>query len=401
MKVLMFGWEFPPFNQGGLGTACHGLCKGLSANDVDVTFVVPRMPEDMKSDHAKLVSAELDKIKFRSINSPLKAYITSNEYERQISRLGKKASLYGRDLFEEVMLYARRAQKIARKEKFDVIHAHDWLTYKAGIEAKKISKKPLVAHVHATEFDRTGGNGINPFVYDIEKQGMQYADAVVTVSNFTKDKVINNYGIDQKKIHVVHNAVEQPDKFFNELHPLKQTNKIVLFLGRITLQKGPDYFIEAAKKVSAFYPNTIFILAGTGDMEHAVMRKAAELGISDKIIFTGFKSGEDIDRLYQLSDVYVMPSVSEPFGITPLEAMRNNCPAIISKQSGVSEIVNHCLKVDFWDINEMANKILATLNYNALAQTLKENAKSEVQKISWEDPAKKCIEVYKKVINNG
>jgi glycosyltransferase involved in cell wall biosynthesis len=272
------------------------------------------------------------------------------------------------------------------------------MTYKAGIEAKKASGKPLVIHVHATEFDRTGGNGVNQHVYNIEKHGMERADRIITVSQFTKDKVMHHYGIDPNKIDVVHNAVEFTDyDFSNEEFKIKEQDKVVLFLGRITLQKGPDYFVYAAKKCLEVDPNIKFIVAGSGDMERFMIEKAAELGIGDKMLFMGFLRGRDIDRAYRMADVYVMPSVSEPFGITPLEAMRNQTPVIISKQSGVSEVINHCLKVDFWDIDKMANQILGLLHYKECHEELRYHGSREVRKFDWNIPAQKCIDIYNKV----
>ncbi|MEM3126711.1 MAG: glycosyltransferase family 4 protein [Candidatus Woesearchaeota archaeon] len=398
-KVLMFGWEFPPFNSGGLGTACHGLTKYL-AKYADVTFVLPTLSEGAKADFVKLVGADesMSKVKIKEIRSPMVGYMTPEEYDKEITEMkksGKKVSLYGKNLFFEVERYAKAAGEIARREKFDVIHAHDWLTYGAGIHAKKVSGKPLVVHVHATEYDRTGGNGVNQFVYDREKAGMTYADKVITVSNYTKQMVIKHYGIPAEKIEVVHNAVEFPDY---KVKDDKTMEKVVLFLGRITLQKGPDYFVYAAHRALQIDPSIKFVVAGSGDMERFMIEKAVELGIADKMMFTGFLRGKHLDRMYKMADLYVMPSVSEPFGITPLEAARNGTPVIISKQSGVSEIFKNAMKVDFWDIDDMANKIVATLRYNALHQEIKENAAKEVSKISWDIPAQKCFNIYKSVI---
>jgi len=398
MKVLMFGWEFPPFNSGGLGTACYGLTKGLHNVGARVTFVLPRAHPNMKADFVKLISADCEII---SINSPLVGYMTSEEYNQTILKHGKSSDishLYGHTLFEEVRRYAIKAGLIAAAEQFDIIHAHDWLTYLAGINAKRKSGKPLVVHVHATEFDRTGGN-VNQYVYDIERKGMHEADAIIAVSNFTKNKIVEHYGINPEKVHVVHNAVEFNDNHFQEeLFKIKETDKVVLFLGRITLQKGPDYFLYAAKKALEIDPNIKFIVAGSGDMERFMIEKAAEFGIADKVLFTGFLKGKEIDKAYQMADLYVMPSVSEPFGITPLEAMRNGTPVLISKQSGVSEVISHCLKVDFWDINQIVNKMLGVLKYKELSDTLKHHGSLEVKKFDWNIPAKQCVDVYNKVV---
>ncbi len=415
-KVLMLGWEFPPYSNGGLGTACQGLVKGLKNHDVEVTFIMPKAPDDVHSDIVNLVPASKynNLVKYSKIvknmafvDSPLTPYMTEREYKESLKAVSgskfvsenvdEKVSIYGKNLFEEVERYAEIVGEICSKFDFDVIHAHDWLTYQAGINVKKKTGKPLVVHMHATEFDRTGGNSINQWVYDREKGGMHFADAVIPVSNFTKNKVMHHYGVPEHKMNVVHNAVEFTN-FGGSAEAFSKHNKIVLFLGRITLQKGPDYFVYAAKKVLEKDPNVRFVFVGTGDMERFVIEKAAELGIGDKVLFSGFLRGNDIDRAYKMADVYVMPSVSEPFGITPLESMRNGTPCIISKQSGVSEVIKHCLKVDFWDIDETANKILGVLNYKALKETLSENGLNEVKKFNWNIPAAKCIDVYSKVL---
>lgn len=398
MRVLMFGWEFPPYNVGGLGTACQGLTKALSSKGVEIIFVLPRKV-DLNVSYLKLVYGDSENSKrIYLVNSLLKAYHSSSSYKDAFCLHDKKAISYGEDLFSEVERYGEVAGEIARNEFFDVIHAHDWLTFKAGIAAKNATGKKLVVHVHATEFDRTGGNGVNQYVYDIEKQGMEVADLIIAVSNFTKNKIVDHYGIPPEKIRVVHNAVEFENYTLEKAHKLKENNKIVLYLGRLTLQKGPDYFIYAAKKIIEKVPNTIFIIAGTGDMERFLIRKVAEMGISDRVLFTGFLRGDDIRKAYQMADVYVMPSVSEPFGITPLESIANGTPVIISKQSGVSEVLNHCLKVDFWDIDQISNKVISLLKYPELHTTIKENAVKEVQKITWDNPASKCLDAYKEVV---
>ena len=398
MKVLMFGWEFPPLSSGGLGTACYGLTKGLSKKGVEITFVLPYAFDADNPDFLKLVSTT--NIKIRKIASALQPYLSSEEYKRS---LGKKPSprMYGSTLFDEVYRYTLAAEKIAEEEDFDIIHCHDWMTFGAGIRAKKKKNKPLVLHVHATELDRTGGHQVNQNVYDLERNGMHKADRVITVSNFTKNKVITHYGVPPEKIKVVHNALDSSQHGYDEDFKIKNTDKVVLFLGRITLQKGPDYFVYAAKKVLEHEKNVKFIIAGSGDMEPFIIEKAAELGIADKVLFAGFLTQDDVDRAYKMADVYVMPSVSEPFGITALEAMKNKAPVIVSRQSGVSEVVKHCLKVDFWDVNELSSKIISLLRYNPLHETLKENAYFEVKKLNWDVPAQKCIDIYNELIGKG
>lgn len=393
----MFGWEFPPYHSGGLGTACYGLTKGLCNKNVSVTFVVPKVPDNPKSSHVKLIGADSVpvSIKIKEINSLIVPYITSEQYSERLANIGSKSpggAIYGKNLFAEVARYAEQAKQIARETPHDIIHAHDWMTYRAGINAKKISGKPLVVHVHATEFDRTGGHP-NQYVYDIEREGMHAADTIIAVSNFTKGLIVQHYGINPDKMRVVHNAIDFADK--GEVIVKKPKEKMVLFLGRITIQKGPDYFLYAAKRVLERKPDVTFVFAGSGDMEPFIIEKAAELGIANKVLFTGFLQGADIDRAYKMADLFVMPSISEPFGLTPLEAMRHGTPVIISKQSGVSEVLSHALKVDFWDIDRMADMMLSVLKHDVLKNELSENGVLEVQKFSWNDAAQKCVDVYR------
>lgn len=387
----MFGWEFPPFNAGGLGVACFGLARALAKQGTKIIFVLPRKM-DCQANFCRFVFASNSQQAMqRKLYS---AYSTFNSWKNKTSE--KKWGL-----LEEVRQYALIAREIAKKENFDIIHAHDWLCFPAGLAAKEVSGKPLVAHIHATEFDRTGGSNVNGEVYNIEKQGFETADKIVAVSNFTKQKVITCYNINEQKIRIVHNAVEHcppPDEPRANAFNFKKQIKLVLFLGRLTLQKGPDYFLLAAKKVSEKNPNVYFAIAGTGDMQSQLINQAIDLGISDKVIFTGFLRGQDLDKIYQMADLYVMPSVSEPFGIAALEALDRKTPILISKQSGVSEVVKNCLKCDFWDITQMANKILAVLQYPALKNSLRENGYQEVEEISWDNSATACLKIYDEVI---
>lgn len=298
---------------------------------------------------------------------------------------------------EEVSRYALVASSIAQNNSFDVIHAHDWLTYPAGIAAKEITGKPLVIHVHATEFDRSGEH-VNQPVYDIERRGMTEADLVITVSNLTRQIVIERYGIDPEKVITVHNAVEPVDRPGMEGVQKHVREKIVTFLGRVTYQKGPDYFVEAAYKVLQRDPNVRFVMAGSGDLLNRMIRRVAQLKISTKFHFTGFLAGQEVDTMFAMSDVYVMPSVSEPFGISPLEAMRSNVPVVISKQSGVAEVLKHALKVDFWDIDALADAIYGILHYDALRSMFVRYGKAEVDNLKWENAALNVIEVYNKAV---
>ncbi len=401
LKILMFGWEFPPHNSGGLGVACKGLANAIVKQGATISFVLPKK---MNCDNSpfKFIFPDnnSDGLEIKNIDSLLSAYVTSESYQKLLKN-NKENGIYGYNLFNEVRRYGQEARKIALKEKFDIIHAHDWLSIPAGIEAKKVSNKPLIVQVHATEFDRTGGNNVNQQVYEIEKQGLSMADKIITVSKFTKKKVVRHYHINPEKIEVVYNAIKQepfisPKRNFQSLK--KGNKKIVLFLGRITLQKGPDYFLRTAKKVLERNSDVFFIVAGSGDMKFQMIEESASLGIADKVLFTDFLRGEDLISAYQSADLFVMPSVSEPFGLTPLESLLQKTPVLISKQSGVSEILSHSLKADFWDIDEMANKILSVLKYPALCQCLSENGNKEVKEISWQDSAIKCLKIYNQVL---
>lgn len=424
MKVLMFGWEFPPHISGGLGTACDGLTRGLAKNQVKVLFVMPSASGDEDQSAVHIINASdvtafqtrkearelFEKVQFLKVTSNLIPYLGPDEFEEKVDlerekewnefriSFGQKfkfSGKYGSNLMEEVMRYSLVASAIARQNQFDVIHAHDWLTYMAGIAAKRVSGKPLVVHVHATEFDRSGEN-INRQVYDLEKRGMEAADRVIAVSNLTRNIIINNYHIDPSKVFTVHNAVD-----FSTVENREITRgvpeKIVTFLGRITFQKGPEYFIEAAYKVLQKTKDVRFVMAGSGDLFNRAIRLVAKLGISSHFHFTGFLRGEDVKNMFAYSDVYVMPSVSEPFGISPLEAMKANVPTIISKQSGVAEVLNHAIKVDFWDVNAMADAIYGLLTFPALSAMTVRCGLEEVNALKWDNAALKVKQIYESV----
>lgn len=427
----MFGWEFPPHIAGGLGTACYGMTRGLARNGVEVTFVVPHAYGDEDQRFTRVVNASdvealygtvtageediLQKMSFIRIDSNMVPYISPEEYasyHEKYVKTGQQtwetsdvwkqrytfSGKYGANLMEEVARYAIVAAQVAQDlaGQFDVIHAHDWLTYFAGIAAKRVSGKPLVVHMHATEYDRSGDN-INTQVYAIERAGMEAADRVIAVSNFTRNIIITKYGIPAEKVVTVHNAVRFTGKE-TEAPERGLDDKIVTFLGRITYQKGPDYFVEAAAKVLKKVPNVRFVMAGSGDMMNHVIRRVARLGIADRFHFTGFLRGEDVHRMFRLSDVYVMPSVSEPFGISPLEAMRSNVPVIISKQSGVAEVLDYAIKVDYWDVDALADAIYGLITYPALARMFATKGLEEVTNLKWNDAAAKIKAVYEAVV---
>lgn len=421
----MFGWEFPPHISGGLGTACYGMTKGLAHNGVEVLFVMPSASGDEDRSSVKIINASdvavfdtcsdiddyLKKVRFLRVGSGLAPYVDpvdfssldETERKEQSVHFGKFfkekykfSGKYGPDLMDEVSRYAMVGGAIAAENSFDVIHAHDWLTYLAGIAAKRVSGKPLVVHVHATEFDRSGEN-INQQVYDIEHRGMEEADKVITVSNLTRNIVINKYGISPDKVVTVHNAVDF-DNRGEEKVERGVSEKVITFLGRVTFQKGPEYFIEAANLVLKHYPSVRFVMAGSGDLLNRSIRRVAKLGISDKFHFTGFLRGADVQKMFAYSDVYVMPSVSEPFGISPLEAMKSNVPVIISKQSGVAEVLKYALKVDFWDIDAMADAMYGLLAYPAVSETAVKYGAKEVDSLKWDNAAARIKSVYQSAI---
>jgi glycogen(starch) synthase len=393
MKVLMLGWELPPYNSGGLGEACLGLAKSLVEKGEKVVFVLPER-HDLDIDFMEVEFADIKE----SVKKLQSSYEISSKWVSKYRKLGFTPY----DFVNAAIVYAERIADIAKKHNPDVIHAHDWLTFLAGIEAKRVTKKPLVCHVHSTEYDRTGGHYPNPLVYEIEKNGLEEADKVIAISKLQKNILVRNYGIDSDKIEVVYNGATQFEK--KDLPPALIAMKdlgyrVVLFLGRITLQKGPEYFVRAAKRVLEFEQKTIFVVTGSGDMQGKMIEEAASLGIMDNFIFTGFLRGDERDRIFQAADLYVMPSVSEPFGLTPLEAIANGAPVLISKQSGVSEVLSHALKVDFWDTDEMANKILAVIKYAPLKNDLQLNSHMELANITWDRSAEKCVDIYNRVVH--
>jgi glycogen(starch) synthase len=389
---------------------CYQLTKALCQQGVEVTYVMPFGPRMIRSDYMKILVADnlFPRLRFQLKEVPtlLGAYITSESYDEQFRRhlleIGpseRVRALYGPNVFQEAYLFAKKVRLIALQEDFDVIHAHDHWSFPAAIEAKKATGKPLVVHVHITEFDKSGGLSVDQRVYDMEREGMHAADLIIVVSNLVKQRLVNNYGVPDSKIRVVHNAAEPIDtSIYHDASKIKETDKIVLFIGRVTLQKGPDYFVEAARKVLDFDSNVKFILAGTGDMLPRLIERTAQLGMADKFIFPGFCTREEVMKLNKIADVFVMPSVSEPFGLVPLEAMSQETPAIISKQSGVSEVLNNVLKVDFWDINDMANKIIAVLSYRSLNNELKQHGLVEVRSMTWDKPASQCVDVYNELL---
>jgi glycogen synthase len=475
MKVLMFGWEFPPHISGGLGTACAGLTQALEKAEIEVLFTVPKLHGGERADGMTFISASnipiiqeriigthhdvshdagvpynrgaahgniLTTVRGRQTRTEVPSrlipytdptgthswglenwnYSFGNATDRNVGTHGLSKShtpdqlenqfgspmrkpynfsgTYGSNLLEEVARYAEAGAEISKQNTFDVIHSHDWMTYPAGIAAKRVSGRPLVVHVHATEIDRSGAHGVNPEVFAIEKEGMHAADRVVTVSNWTRDIAVKYYHVNEKKIVVVHNGINGKRSKVSSSPPPPVSAPIVTFLGRITYQKGPAYFVEAARKVHEKLPEAHFVIAGSGDQLPNMIERIAQLRLSEKFHFTGFLREEDVDRIWAMSNVYVMPSVSEPFGIAPLEAIQAGVPVIISKQAGVSEIMPHAIKVDFWNTDALAEAICNVLRFDSLANTLRKNGAEQIRNITWNEAARKLTTLYYELTTN-
>ena len=410
----MFGWEFPPHILGGLGTASYGLTRGMAKqSDMDITFVMPRPWGDEDQSFLKVIGmcnvpvvrydipSEKVKARFAKLMNPQEYYKQRDHIYADFRYLHTNefgciefSGRYPDNLLEEINNYSIAAGVVARTYDFDIIHSHDWLTYPAGLHAKNVSGKPLVVHVHATDYDRSRGK-VNPLVYGIEKDGMDNADHIICVSDLTRQTVIEKYHQNPDKVSTVHNAVEPLSPEIEAIKPEKRTkDKIVTFLGRITMQKGPEYFVETAEKVLKRTKNIRFVMAGSGDMMEKMIYLAASKGISDRFHFPGFMKGKQVYEMLKRSDVYVMPSVSEPFGISPLEAMQCGVPSIISKQSGCAEILDKAVKIDYWDTEAMADAIHSICVHPAMAEFLQKEGKKEVDNIKWEDAGLKVRKIY-------
>lgn len=416
MKALMFGWEFPPHILGGLGTASYGLTKGMSEQpDMDITFVIPKPHGDEDQSFLKIVGAcnvpvvwkenDWDYVNHRigNLMHPDEYFWLRNGIKYDFSRIYTNdlgcidfSGRYPDNLIEEIGNYEAVASVLAHQLDFDIIHSHDWLTYPAGVFAKQISGKPLVIHVHATDFDRSRGQ-VNPTVYGIEKRGMDLADHIMTVSDLTRNIVIEKYHQDPRKVTTVHNAVD-PLSNVDSFIKTERKDKVVTFLGRITMQKGPEYFVEAAHLVLQKTKGVRFVMAGSGDMMNAMIELVAKKGIADRFHFTGFLKGRQVHEMLAESDVYIMPSVSEPFGISPLEAMQVGTPSIISKQSGCAEILTHAIKTNYWDIEAMADAIYAIVKNPAMYNSLRELGRNEANSIKWYDAGMKVRNIYDMVM---
>lgn len=404
MKVLTFGWDFPPLRNGGLGIACLGLTRELTQEGVEVIFVLPRKQNTVGCTKFIFADNTFSKVTVREVESSLIPYQAANNKLEYIDSYDENGMpiIKSRTVLEEVYFFAHQASAIARQEKFDIIHAHDWTSFLAGVAAKTASGKPLILHVHATSFDQAASNNVDPSIFKIECESFAAADQIFVVSNFTKDIIVSKHGVDPKKIEVVYNGCDTYEPFRHKptLASLKQQGKkVILYHGRITIQKGVDYFIKAARRVVDVDPNVVFVISGWGDMTNQIINQVGEYGLSTHVIFAGSLWEEERDRMYQTADLVVMPSVSEPFGLVPLEALQHGTASIITHQSGVAEVLSNVLKVDFWDVDEMANKILSAMRYPVLTGQIVAEGKKEMQKLSWSNAAKKVINLYKNLLN--
>jgi glycosyltransferase involved in cell wall biosynthesis len=393
MKILMLGWELPPHNSGGLGVACFQLCKSLASNKMDIDFIVP-----YEADHSIDFMNVIPAIP-QGVDSILKSGIAYDSYKFIYSN-GKVKDF---NIIDQYHAYSFAASKIAETREFDVVHAHDWLTFRAALLIKQKTDCPIILHVHSVESDRSGSEDGNPMVKEIEETAMLMADEIIAVSNHTKNKIISDYNIPENKIKVVHNSIDviaqDNNSLVNSYEFLKYMKsrgyKVVANIGRLTVQKGLPNFLKAARRVIDVNPKTYFLIVGSGEQYHELVDLAAELGISDKVIFTEFQRGQQWRDAFKIADLFVMPSVSEPFGLTPLEAIAFGTPSLVSKQSGVSEVFKNCLKVDFWDIDEMSNLIASSISSDALLEELSNRAYDEYRVMSWQDSTDKLMDLYR------
>jgi glycosyltransferase involved in cell wall biosynthesis len=391
----MLGWELPPNNSGGLGVACYQLCESLSRKDIDLEFVLPyhtaskEGPEFMKLTAARPVG----------VMEILKSGIAYDSY-KYIYHDGKEE---WHDIFSQAAMYEHAVEQLVGRTQFDIVHAHDWLTFRAALRLKMRTNVPIILHVHSIESDRAGGHRGNPLVHEIEATAFQMADRILAVSDYTRKAIAREYDIPLDKIEVVHNSIDPTtiapldgDNTYRYLSGLKaQGYKVVTNIGRLTVQKGLPNMLRAAQLVVQKAPKTMFVIVGSGDQYEELIELSADLGIGKNVIFTGFQRGKAWRDAFAIADLFVMPSVSEPFGLTPLEAAVYGTPSLISKQSGVAEIFRNCLRVDFWDINEMANQMLAAVTSEPLQQQLAEYAEAEASSLSWGRAADKVYDIYR------
>lgn len=400
----MFGWEYPPRHSGGLGVACQGLVRGLLKHNVHVTLVLPSSV-DVNGEDIDMIHPTTELLSTLNVISDLQPYDSHATYgQRQHRSIADDSirELYGPDLGAAVERYTALSVEMTKNTNPDVVHCHDWMTLEAGIRASSYHQKPLVAHVHATELDRTHFRP-NEWIATRERKGLMKADRIIAVSNYTKNMLTENYGIPAGKISVVHNG---HDPHALSVRPCvlsasgKTKRPLILFLGRLTLQKNPWQFLEIARNVRRFSPDAQFVMAGDGPMLAELIDRACDLGLSDHVVFTGKVNSREALALYAAADCFVMPSVSEPFGLVALEAIAHGTPVILSKQSGVAEVVDHAFKVDYWDTAKMTDCIVTILREQPLAQQLRAEAPRILQRLSWKNQAEKIQSIYQNLIQS-
>lgn len=404
MKILMLGWELPPHNSGGLGVACLNMARALAGQGADIDFVVPYEAEHPDIEFMNILSAtHLDPI-YRYGGG---AYDNMHLLEKIIPTTDKCRLVSIRDVQHS---YCEFVDKYLAEFKPDVVHAHDWLTYEAGVLAKQKYHTPLVAHVHATEYDRAGMHVGNPLIHEIEQESLMLADEIIAVSEATKRIIHDKYHIPLSKISVVYNSLDDSynttkyvfnNNIYRYLESLKSSGyTIVSTVGRFTIQKGLSHLMHAAAMAISQNPQLIFLFAGDGEERNDLISLAADLGIAKNVIFTGFIRGRRLRDIYSISDIFVMSSISEPFGLTALEAAHHGDVLILTNQSGVSEVIWSAMKYDFWDEQKLADEILAVAHSPALKSTLQQNVAQEYRKISWNQVAKKCLKIYNKAMKH-
>ncbi len=416
LKILKFGWEFPPYSTGGLAFASRDITSALASEGIDVTFVLPRYYE-LDFNQARFKFADFGREELReavekevSLSRHIPGYVSSESYEEVYAELSATDKLsYAPTLFEEVLMYGKEGARIAlevdAEDGFDVIHAHDWLAYKAGMAAKRVTGKPLVLHVHATQYNQAGGRRGDEVIMKIESEAFALADRVIAISKLVKEILVKEYGVEEKKIEVIYNGVTEmliPElSVIDEIQRRKsEGKKMVLYLGRVTIQKGPQYFLEIAQKTLEHYPDSFFVMAGAGDLLPDMINLAKTLGIEDDVYFPGGVWGDTNWSYYHEADLFILPSLSEPFGLTPLEAITMNTPVVISKQVGAAEILDHALKADFWDVDGMVNQVVNVLKSESLGMVMQRDGREEIEGITWEKAAKQCVTLYKTLLNS-
>lgn len=402
IHTLMFGWEYPPAHLGGLGVACQGIVRGLLHHGATVTLVLPHSAGE--EDGVQILSPQSSVASGGStirIPSGLQPYDECASYDARLQDFDLKddgiRQLYGRNLGEEVQRFTDIAVQMTKDVHPDIVHTHDWMTLEAGVQASQYHRKPLVAHVHATELDRTEFHP-NPWIFNREMLGLRKADHIMAVSGYTRSLLVREYGIPEDKITVLHNGTFHAEPYARTSGSRHVHHPLVLFLGRLTVQKGAAYFIKAARRIADHNPDVRFVIAGEGYLLPQLLRQVCQAGLQDKIIFAGHVTSAEAKKLYAKAACFVMPSVSEPFGLVALEAITHGAPVVLSKQSGAAEVVHNALQVDFWDTEKMADCILTVLREEPLRAEMKAQTPRILSNHTWVRQGRKMLSVYDKIV---